>query len=106
MRVIKPADGVIETLMIYDAPKLDPILVVLQDFGGSGRFVIECYGESWSAFWGAMGPGTTLKKFVVRATPDYIANRMWPPQQQRKKYREDYLRQIVLAVQEALARDL
>jgi hypothetical protein len=32
--------------------KLDPITVILEDLGPSkGKILIECYGQSWAAYW-------------------------------------------------------
>lgn len=45
-----------EAFTIFDAPKLDPVTVVLQDLGpGCGRLMVECWGSAWSAYWGGMG---------------------------------------------------
>lgn len=92
----------VEALQIFDAPKLDPIQVILHSTGqGSGRMVIECWGNAWAAYWGAMG-NSTLRQFVTSAEADYIANKMWPVKQRRTKADYAYLVRIVEAVQEAL----
>lgn len=98
----------VEAFTIYDddgARRLDPVLVILQDLGGGqGRIVLECYGEAWSAYWGAMG-NRNIKEFFATTSVDYLVNRLWPAQVvSRKKHREDYLRRIVESAREALAR--
>lgn len=96
-------DSKVEALTIYEAERLDPILVMMQDFGGGrGRLIVECWGEAWSSYWGAMGDDTGLKKFVVGCHPDYIVNRMWGPNHKRAKHGPAYLARIIRAVQEAL----
>jgi len=60
---------------IYDADGLDPINVVMQDFGGSGRLIVECYGEAWATYFGAYGAGT-LRTFLAGCDPGYVANRL------------------------------
>jgi hypothetical protein len=98
---IEPA--VVKAFTIYDADRLDPILVVMQDFGvGQGRLVVECYGEAWSTYWGAMGDDYDLRRFITCASADYIANRLWPSRMRRTKDRYEYLTRIVEAVQAVL----
>lgn len=85
---------------IFDAPELDPITVVMQDYGGGrGRLIIECYGSAWSSYWGAMGPDTSLKTFVTMSGFDYLAYAMWPSSRKRTKSEYAYLGKIVKAVQ-------
>ena len=98
---VEPAH--VEALTIYEADRLDPVFVVLQDFGGGrGRLVVECWGNAWSTYWGAMG-SETLRQFIVGCDVDYIANRMWPSKQPRRvKADFAYLVRIVTAVQNAL----
>ncbi len=87
---------------IFDAPKLDPITVVLQDIGpGCGRLIVECYGSAWSGYWGAMGDGD-LKKFLLDCHPEYIAGRMHSNDRKMKRSEESYLLRIVEAVHSAL----
>ncbi len=84
---IEPAK--VDAFTIFGAPALDPVTVVMQDFGGgSGRFIVECYGEAWSAWWGAMG-NDDLRGFVTTCSADYVANRLWnsnvPGKQTRRR---------------------
>jgi hypothetical protein len=93
---------------IYDddgTSGLDPVLVIIQDFGrGAGRIVLECYGQAWSSYWGAMGD-RTIRQFFMSVGVDYLVNSLWPPANRtvRKAYREDYLRRIVESVRKAFA---
>jgi len=92
----------VEALTVFQAPALDPILIVLQDFGGGrGRLLLECYGLAWSTWFGAYGDGT-LKGFITSCGADYLANRMWPPKQRRTKADYGYLVRVVEATQKAL----
>jgi len=87
---------------IFDAPKLDPITVVLQDVGpGCGRLVVECFGSAWSGYWGAMGDRTLLE-FLVDCHPGYIAGKMHPTDRKLKKSEAAYMGRIVEAVHSAL----
>lgn len=58
-------------LLITDVPRLDPITVFLEDLGPNrGKMIIECYGRSWSAYWGGMGG--TLDEFLRSVSADYL----------------------------------
>lgn len=86
---------------IFNAPKLDPVTVVLQDIApGHGRLIVECYGEAWAAYWGGMGVTTSLSKFVVDSGPDYLLTKLSRPKMTKRD--EAYLHRIVVAVQGAL----
>lgn len=87
---------------VYDAPKLDPILVVMQDLGaGVGRLLIECYGDAWTGYWGAMGE-RSIEQFLLSCSADYIAGTMLGAQHKRSKNSQAYILRIVGAVQTAL----
>lgn len=53
--------------------KLDPVSVFLEDLGvraengdhktRQGKIIIECYGKSWSSYWGSMGNRTVAQFF-------------------------------------------
>lgn len=46
----------IESIRIGGIKNLDPITVYLHDIAPrQGKITIECYGQSWSAYWGGMG---------------------------------------------------
>lgn len=92
----------VESFVIYDAPALDPVLVVLDNMGhGRGKLIVECFGSTWSTYWGAIGD-CSLREFIISCSPDYIQNRMWSPEHKRLKRHEHYLTRIVVAVQSAL----
>ena len=87
---------------IFDADKLDPVTVFLQDFGGGcGRLIVECWCTAWAAYWGAMGT-RSVREFVLDAHADYIAMRMFPQDRKHIKRDEAYLLRIVKVVQQAL----
>lgn len=100
---IEPAT--VTAFTIFDAPSEsvnDPVFVTMHDLGGGrGQLVVACYGEAWSAYWGAMG-SQTLAQFVSDVSAGYIANRMWPSNQRRTKANFDYLTRIVAVVQAAI----
>lgn len=87
---------------IFDAEKLDPVTVFLQDFGGGcGRLIVECWCTAWAAYWGAMGT-LNVREFVLDAHADYIAGRMHPQDRKHLKRDEAYLLRIIKVVQQAL----
>ncbi len=63
-------------LTISDIPRLDPITVFAEDLGPrQGKITIECYGKSWSTYWGGMGDQSIIE-FFRSCSVDYIANKM------------------------------
>lgn len=72
-------------LTITGADSLDCITVFIEDLGGrnvklpdkpdyitsAGKVTIECYGESWSAYWGAMGE-RNVEQFFAKCSVDYL----------------------------------
>ncbi|WP_417778637.1 hypothetical protein [Stutzerimonas xanthomarina] len=70
--------------------KLDPVTVILEDIGhrvismadGSyttrqGKIIIECYGKSWSAYWGGMG-NRTVAQFFSDEHCEYLIGSLAP----------------------------
>jgi hypothetical protein len=56
--------------------QLDSVTVILEDFElGKGKIIIECYGDSWSACWGAMG-GKNVATFFCSCDEHYIAKKL------------------------------
>lgn len=66
----------VDTLRITEVKGLDPITVMLENFEpGKGKITIECFGESWTASWGAMS-GDTVQQFVCRTDDHYLAKNL------------------------------
>lgn len=92
----------VQALTIYDAPALDPINVVLQDFGpGNGRIIIECYGRAWTKYWGAMG-SQRIAEFFCSVDVGYLVNKLHNDTRRLKKADEAYMVRIIEAVRAAL----
>ena len=84
----------------HTQPWHDPITIFFQDFEpGKGRMVMECYGQAWAAYWGAMS-GQTIREFVRTSGADYIANKL--ARQKQTKAEGVYLRRLVDAIKESL----
>lgn len=67
----------VQKLKITGAKSLDPVSVFLEDQApGKGKITIECYGKSWSAWWGAMGDKTTITEFFCEAPDEYLAKNL------------------------------
>lgn len=87
---------------IYEAPNLDPVMVIIQDVKpGHGRLIVECYGEIWTTYWGGIG-NRTLRDFLLSCSADYIRDNLLPSRKRATKRDEAYLMRIVSAVQEAI----
>lgn len=73
---MKVVDEQIRRITISDVKCLDPIRVALEDLGqGKGRINIECYGQSWANYWGAMG-NETIAEFFTSCNVHYIAGKL------------------------------
>jgi len=87
-------------LRISEVTGLDTITVLLEDVKpGHGRFVIECWGKSWSAYWGAMG-SRSLKDFILQAPAEYVEDCLLNCDSSR-----NYLFRIMQAVRDALRQE-
>jgi hypothetical protein len=56
--------------------RLDPVTVYTENYEpGKGKITIECYGQTWSSYWGAMS-GDTVEEFFCRCDEHYLANKL------------------------------
>lgn len=54
--------------------RLDPVTVYAEDLGPrQGKIIIECYGKSWSAYWGGCGEQGVIA-FFRSCNTDYLVN--------------------------------
>lgn len=61
---------------------VDPVTVIIEDLGvraerdehktRQGKIIIECYGESWSYYWGSMSD-RLVAQFFTDCSVDYLA---------------------------------
>jgi hypothetical protein len=88
---------------VSDMPDLDTITVYFHDYElGKGRITVECYGCSWTSYFGAMGE-KTIREFVSTAGVDYLVNKLGnAPILKQRKRDSDYLARILTAVKVAL----
>lgn len=62
----------VQKIHITNVDRLDPVTVVVEDIEpGKGKIIIECYGESWSSYWGGMG-GRSISEFFMDCGNDYL----------------------------------
>jgi len=100
--MIKIEPVIVNAFTIDNAPGLDPIMVVFQDVGpGRGRVIIECYGQAWTSYWGAMGD-QLVRDFVEHCDVDYLVCKLVPLGAKITKRQEQYLFRVTRAVHEAL----
>jgi hypothetical protein len=97
----------VSAVEISQIPALDPVNVYWEDFGpGRGRVTITCYGEAWTAYWGAMG-GETIRQFFSACDVDYISQRLMGAQfQKRTQGHLTYLKRIVRTIKDELIHPL
>lgn len=73
---MKVEQSKVTKLRITEVENLDPITVFLEDFGpGKGQITIQCYGKSWTSYWGAMD-GRTIAEFFCDSDEHYIAKNL------------------------------
>lgn len=61
------------TYKITEVKALDLITVYCENFEpGKGKITVECYGQSWSAYWGGMS-GMTVERFFCSCDDGYIS---------------------------------
>jgi hypothetical protein len=72
---MKIQESTVRKLVISELQNLDPVTVILEDIeSGKGKIIIECYGQSWSSFWPAMGG--TITEFFCRCDDHYLAKNL------------------------------
>ena len=63
-------------LKLTDLDSLDPVSVLLEDFGPSrGKITITCFGKAWTAYWGGIGD-QTISEFFISCDEHYIAKNL------------------------------
>ena len=84
---LKVERSTVTKLVITGAPRLDSITVFLEDFGrrdcpiesnpnyqtAQGKITINCWDNSWNAYWGGMGT-RTVAEFVADCDWHYVLN--------------------------------
>lgn len=92
----------VKSFTAFDVDGLDPVTVVLQDLGrGRGRMLIECWGNAYSAYWGAMGE-QTIGQFVSGCSLDYLVSKLIPTDRRVLKREEKRLTTILRAAREVV----
>ncbi|AQS40227.1 hypothetical protein Sps_05158 [Shewanella psychrophila] len=73
---MKIEQSTVTKIKLTEIKDLDPVTVILENYApGKGKIIIECYGESWSSYWGAMS-GDSIEEFFVRIDHGYAANNL------------------------------
>jgi hypothetical protein len=68
----------VERVRISKLKNLDPITVFMEDLEPrKGKITIECYGQSWSAYWGGMGENK-IKEFFTSCSNEYLIGNLAP----------------------------
>lgn len=63
----------VEKLQVDGVDNLDSLTMYIECYGGSAaKVTMECYGSSWSAYWGSMGG--SVKEFFLRCNTPYLVN--------------------------------
>lgn len=90
----------VTTLHLTEVQGLDPITVHLYDAApGSGFITVNCFGQSWTYFWGAMGE-RGIEEFVAGLEVGYLMSKL--SYREKTKREKDYLSRICEAVINAI----
>lgn len=66
----------VESFTLTEMEGLDPISVYITNYApGKGKITIDCFGNAWTAAWGAMG-GLTVQEFLIESDNDYLIRKM------------------------------
>lgn len=95
---MKVADDIAEVFVVLDAPKLDPITVIIQNRGANaGRLIVECYGQAWACFFGGTGE-RFIADFIAGLDASYLAGKLRPSAGKFKRSDDEYLVRVAGAV--------
>lgn len=73
---MKVEKSLTDTYVLHGLKDLDPVTVFVTNYElGKGKLVIECFGDAWANYWGAMGD-RTLQEFVLKAENDYLLRKL------------------------------
>jgi hypothetical protein len=83
---------------IREIDNLDAVTVFFQDLGvGKGRVLLECFGSSWTCYFGAMGK-YNIREFFLFVGVDYLVNKLGnAPTLKQRKRDEKYLQRVIQA---------
>jgi len=74
---MKIEKSTVTKLKLTDLDRLDPITIFIEDYElGKGKITFECFGKSWSYFWGGMG-GRNVAEFFLSCNTAYLVNCLW-----------------------------
>lgn len=73
---MKIESSTVAKLTLSELDALDPVTVFLEDYEPrQGKIIIECYGQSWSSYWGGMGD-RTIAEFFCSCDEHYLAKNL------------------------------
>ncbi|QXI02484.1 hypothetical protein HV782_011015 [Pseudomonas monsensis] len=70
---LKVEHSTVTKLVITGAQNLDSINVFLEDLAPrKGKITVNCWGKSWTAYWGGMWDGLNIGQFFCELNTSYI----------------------------------
>ncbi|MET4817761.1 hypothetical protein, partial [Endozoicomonas lisbonensis] len=61
---------------LTDLERLDPVTFITEDLGNQrGKLTVDCFGEAWTAYWGAMGCDS-VAEFIDSCDRYYLAGKL------------------------------
>ena len=62
--------------LLTSLDKLDPVTYIAEDLGDErGKLTIDCFGEAWTAYWGAMGC-RSITEFIDSCDRYYLVGKL------------------------------
>lgn len=96
-------EAMVDVLRIPAQPGLDPITVYFEDYApGRGRITVACFGDAWTAAWGAIGD-RSVREFVSSVGPGYLAGAMQELSPPTTKAHRKYTERVAGAITAALS---
>ena len=96
----------VDCFTLSDIQGLDPVTAYFSDQSpGQGRLTVVCYGTAWTAWWGSMGSGATVREFVRSLDAGYLYGclvRSNYSHGKQTKQQEEYLRRVIAALFQTL----
>ena len=85
----------VKKLTLTSLEALDPVTIFIEDYEpGKGKITFECFGKSWSYYWGGMG-GRDIAKFFLSCNTAYLVNCLWDHSQESSELDFDGLTLII-----------
>jgi hypothetical protein len=93
--LISIEQSTVKKLKLTNIDRLDPVTVFIEDYeAGKGKITFECFGKSWSYYWGGMS-GRGVAEFFLSCDTAYLVNCLWDHSQESTELDYDGLTETI-----------